>query len=140
MSDEFKVQVSLSAPPPAQYAKGAMVNFRGQNVSEVVEQLQEAQAAGLLELATDVEAAWTAAAGLNARTESTGPAQSAPSATVTQGQGTPHTGPAPSCQHGPRNWKSGKGRTGDWYAWFCSAPKGQGCDAVWAEADGTPKS
>lgn len=135
MSDDgsYKVQVSLSAPPPAQYAKGAMANFRGESVSEVVEQLQDAQLAGLLELASEVEAVWTAAAGLNARTEST-QQNSAQGATSTQAGA-----PAPSCQHGPRVWKSGKGRTGDWYAWFCSAPKGQGCQAVWANADGSVK-
>jgi hypothetical protein len=112
-----------------------MANFRGDTVSEVVDQLQEAKIAGLLELASEVEAVWTAAAGLGARTESTQPAQnSAQSATVTQGGV-----PAPSCQHGPRVWKTGKGRTGDWYAWFCSAPKGQGCPAVWANSDGTAR-
>jgi hypothetical protein len=137
VSDEFKVQVSLTAPPPAQYAKGAMVNFRGDTVDEVVGLLQDAQASELLELASDVEKVWLVKSQLNASEVSS----SGQGATVTQGNfgGNQQAAPAPSCQHGPRVWKSGKGRTGDWYAWFCSAPKGQGCDAVWANADGSVK-
>lgn len=138
MSEDYKVQVSLSAPPPAQYAKGAMANFRGDTVDEVVGLLQEAKAAELLELASEVEAVWTASAALGARTEAVQPAQGA---TPAQAPAQQAVAPAPSCQHGPRKWHKGRGRTGDWFAWFCSAPKGTpgACDPVWANADGSAK-
>ena len=35
MSEEFKVQWSVSLPPAAQYAKGDMLNIRGASVEEV---------------------------------------------------------------------------------------------------------
>lgn len=35
MADEFKVQWSVSLPPAAQYAKGDMLNIRGETVGEV---------------------------------------------------------------------------------------------------------
>lgn len=35
MSDDFKVQWSVSLPPAAQYAKGDMLNIRGESVEEV---------------------------------------------------------------------------------------------------------
>lgn len=35
MSDDFRVQWSVSLPPAAQYAKGDMLNIRGESVEEV---------------------------------------------------------------------------------------------------------
>lgn len=46
---------------------------------------------------------------------------------------TPQQPPAPSCQHGPRVFRSGNARTGAWSAWFCPTPKGTPgqCDPIW---------
>jgi hypothetical protein len=45
----------------------------------------------------------------------------------------PVNGDAPTCKHGPMNYRTGEGAKGPWRAWMCSAPKGavDKCDAVW---------
>lgn len=147
MPEDYKVQVSLSAPPAAQFAKGAMINFRGSDVHEVFAQLDAAAAVGLLEKASEVESVWNAATTLGARTESVQPSpggwqEGAPSAQPQWSQPAQQSGPpAPMCQHGKRTWKTGNGAKGAWYAWFCPAAKGDPtqCDAVWAKSDGSPR-
>lgn len=126
MSDDgFKVQITLNAPPPAQYAKGAMANFRGDTVDEVASQLARAREAGLLELAAEVESIWTAASGVGARTETV---QQAPQNNVVNlpQQAQPAAGGRVCPVHAaPMTYKSGVSqRTGNSYAmWLCTVDK-----------------
>lgn len=108
MSEDYKVQVSLSAPPPAQYAKGAMANFRGDTVEEVVDQLEKARDLSLLELASEVESVWTAAAALGAQTVNTVPSNAAQPAQAAQ----PNVGQGRFCQHGQRVRDTGIAKSG----------------------------
>lgn len=62
MSEEFKVQWSVSLPPAAQYAKGHMLNLRGQSVPEVEAQFDEVLSGSFIQKATDVAALLVAAA------------------------------------------------------------------------------
>lgn len=43
--------------------------------------------------------------------------------------------PGMACQHGPRTYRNGQGRTGPWAAWFCPLPKGTPgqCDPSWVD-------
>ena len=45
-------------------------------------------------------------------------------------------GNAPSCSHGPMNFKQGVGAKGPWKGWMCSSPKGTPqelkCRTIWA--------
>lgn len=129
MSDEFKVQISLNAPPPAQYAKGAMANFRGETVDEVKEQLEAARELGLLELASEVESVWLLAAKAGASYEGSEPAQ-----TGSQDSGGPVTN-LHVCTHGKRTRREGTGRKGPWVGWFCPQPKGAAdqCAPQWED-------
>jgi hypothetical protein len=127
MTEEFKVQITLNAPPPAQYAKGAMANFRGETVDEVRGQLEAAKDVGLLELAAEVEAIWLANASLGATTVASEPAE-------TQGEGgavaTLHV-----CTHGKRDRKEGTRKDGSkWVGYFCpEKSKRDQCDVEWAK-------
>ena len=42
-------------------------------------------------------------------------------------------GAAPSCKHGPMNYKTGTSDRGPWRAWMCSGPKGvpDKCETSW---------
>ena len=44
-------------------------------------------------------------------------------------------GAAPSCKHGPMNYRTGVGERGPWRAWMCSAPQGtpkpDKCETSW---------
>lgn len=61
MSDEFKVQWSISLPPCEQYAKGDMLNVRGSSVQEVEEMFDAILADEFVQKATDVSALFLAA-------------------------------------------------------------------------------
>ena len=67
------------------------------------------------------------------------PAQQQSPAPQPQAQAAPQQGgqgPAPTCKHGARTFKSGTGRNGrEWKAWFCPAPKGapDQCDPEWVK-------
>lgn len=145
MPDDYAVQVSLSLPPSAQYAKGDMINFRGGSSEEVASLLEDAIQNGLLTKAIEASKVYLVESGLTAPADQfNSPAASAPPFA----QGTPapaaapaQTTPAPMCQHGKRTWKTGSGAKGSWYAWFCPAPKGapDQCAAVWADAQGNPR-
>ena len=42
-------------------------------------------------------------------------------------------GAAPSCKHGPMNYRTGVGERGPWRAWMCPSPKGavDKCETSW---------
>lgn len=143
MSDEFKVQITLNAPPPAQYAKGAMANFRGENVHEVGGMLAAARDIKLLELAAEVEAIWLLNSTLGAKEVSTSelppvygdtgpPPQWAqdPAPVATNG---PPVANLRVCAHGKRTEKSGHSAKGAWTGYFCPLGKKPGsCPPEWA--------
>lgn len=120
MSDEYSVQVSISLPPAAQYAKGDMINFRGADAAEVYTLLDEALSTGLLEKAAEASAAYLAASGLGAKTESVQPAASS---------GGPN---GRSCKHGSMVYREGYRGDKKWSGYFCpEKSKSQQCDVVW---------
>lgn len=129
MSDEFKVQWSISLPPAAQYAKGDMLNLRGNTVDEV-DQLFDAvleNDSSFLVKAANVGALLRSCANVvdpgSGEKADAGPQDSGPSNTT-------HV-----CAHGKRVYKTGTGRKGKWEAWFCAAPKDASdkCDPVWVD-------
>lgn len=40
---------------------------------------------------------------------------------------------APSCQHGPKEFKEGVSAKGPWKGWFCQGPKGEKCSPQWVK-------
>ena len=56
MSDEFKLQWSVSLPPSAQYAKGHMMNLRANTVEEMDALLTEFLNSEVIAKATDAAA------------------------------------------------------------------------------------
>jgi len=126
MAEDWKLQVSYKTP------SGDMINVRAQTADELSvllegigdysHQVASVQrlivgAYGALPLATS-----PSTQGTMQSTSSAPPQAQAPSATapVTQQQG------GPTCQHGPRKYKSGiSSKTGNPYAmWVCPMPQG----------------
>lgn len=128
MSDEFKVQWSVSLPPAAQYAKGDMLNIRGESVADVEAMFDEilSDPSEFLQKAASVATTLRAASVVTEGLEGVSRAVSEAPVTPT---GTTQT-PAPvaelhACPHGKRTYKTGKKANGSqWAAWFCPAPKG----------------
>ncbi len=125
MSDEFKVQWSISLPPAAQYAKGDMLNLRGGTVSEVEGIFDEILNSDFIEKATDVANLLRGAAVVTdsgATTESAPATESAPVA-------------GHVCQHGKREHRKGTNKAGKPYeGWFCPEKnRNAQCDVVWAD-------
>jgi hypothetical protein len=126
MSDEtFKVQWSVSLPPVAQYAKGHMLNLRGQTVEEVNELLDAVleNDGTFLVKAVEVGSVLLVAQGLNS-----------PDVPASQDGGA--SGPVDTshvCKHGKRDYKTGNGARGKWEGYFCPQPKGSSdkCDPEW---------
>jgi hypothetical protein len=122
---EFKVQWSVSLPPAAQYAKGDMLNIRGNSVEEV-SALFEGVLDGdseFLSKAAEVAAHLRTAAkvhdGLNDGAEYQGgqqqqAQQSSPPASSTQRR----------CTHGIRTRREGDNNRGHWVGYFCPLQKG----------------
>lgn len=124
MSEEFKVQWSISTPPAAQYAKGDMLNLRGDTVAEVEAMFDVvlANEGAFLTKATEVAALLRSHGvvtdvlqGNNDNTQ--GPKDSEPGggggATITR-----------VCAHGKRTKRTGTNNRGAWTGWFCPLPKG----------------
>lgn len=118
MSDEFKVQWSVSLPPAAQYAKGDMLNIRGNSPEEVEEQFDAILRGEFIDKATQVanELRSTAAVvdGLDAK-----PVNDNGSNQQQNNAGSGHY-----CTHGQRVRREGNGRTGHWVGYFCPLEKG----------------
>jgi hypothetical protein len=119
VSDEFKVQWSVSLPPAAQYAKGDMLNVRGNSVAEVEEILDEILRDKFIDKAAEVSGFFRAAQVVptTANEAAQGAAQQSQPA---QSQGSS----GHNCPHGERQYRTGNGRTGAWAAYFCPLPKG----------------
>ena len=130
MSDEFKLQWSVSLPPVAQYAKGHMFNFRSDTVEGLTALFDEVLASETVQKALDVAALLTGAQTVTTAT--------APAAVPTDGGATVTqlpTGDLKTCNHGVREYKEGTNRSGKRYAgWFCpSKNKNDECKPVWKD-------
>lgn len=131
MTDEFKVQWSISLPPAAQYAKGHMLNLRGNTVAEVEAQLEEILAPNseFIQKAADVAAQLVAtqvvADGFKGSGET---AQSAPAEDNSSSGGR-------FCEHGKRVRREGDNNKGHWVGWFCPLGKGDNrqCKPEWED-------
>lgn len=118
MSDsEYKVQWSVSLPPCAQYAKGHMLNVKGNSVAEVEELFDEILRDKFIDKAIEVASFLVAAQTVNdaGATPVSGGQQTANQSQQSSG----HT-----CPHGERKYVTGNGRTGAWAGYFCPLPKG----------------
>lgn len=116
MSDEtFKVQWSVSLPPAAQYAKGHMLNIRGNSVAEVEDIFDEILRDKFIDKATEVAAFFVAG-----QTVVDGGLKGGGSAPVQSSS----SGGGRTCSHGNRVRREGDGRTGHWVGWFCPLEKG----------------
>lgn len=118
MSDDFKVQISTKIG-------GDMVNFRGQDVGEVAQMVNDFSlvADAILADLTAIASAGKDLVAAQAATNTVGQGVAAPQAAPASA-GAPASIPAggavPQCPHGNRVYKDG----GSWKAWFCSLPKG----------------
>jgi hypothetical protein len=131
---EFPVQVTIKGP--ATISQAPWLNFQGQSVDEVKEQILEVfpgtEFDSFAELVSKVYVEYGAvlsatvglaapAAPQAASIQSEGPAPQWATAAPTAANGAP---PAPQCQHGEKVYRSGVGKNGAWTAWFCPSPKG----------------
>lgn len=129
MTDEaWSIQVSAKLPDQT------LINIRGNAVSEVLEQLG-ALAANSGDMSESLKLITAAGAAVNAAhpQPATVPA---PAWTPPQGASAApaasQPGAAPSCAHGPREFKQGVARSGKaWKGWSCTEPKGQDCPMQW---------
>lgn len=129
MSDEFKLQWSVSLPPVAQYAKGHMLNIRGESVEEVNAIFDQVLESGFIQKALDVAA--LVCAGHVVQEAAAAPQQDQ-SATVTQH---PASQGLKTCAHGVREFRSGTNRQGKPYkGWFCPEKnRNAQCAVVWED-------
>lgn len=131
MSDDYRVQVSISMPPVAQYAKGDMVNFRGETAAEVEALLDEALEGDLFEKAALASKTFLAASGLAEAAEKrdAAPAKSKRSSKSDDEDNV--VGSKRFCEHGKRRYV----KKPNWAGWFCPLEKGDPdqCDPVWED-------
>lgn len=134
MSDEFKVQWSVSLPPAAQYAKGDMLNLRGESVEEVqgiFDAILDGDSA-FIASATQVGALLRAAAVVSDGTTEAPAAPAEPPA-----KEVPAAGVSYMCEHGKRERRTGTKKDGTkWAGHFCPLPKerkADQCKPVWED-------
>jgi hypothetical protein len=130
MSDEFKVQWSVSLPPAAQYAKGDMLNIRGGSVEEVEGLFDAILAEEFIHKATEVATTLRVSAvvtdGLNDGAGYQTPDAPAP---APQPSAPPAASTARRCNHGVRtrregNYKSGPKQGRPYVGFFCPLERG----------------
>lgn len=129
MSDEFKVQWTVSLPPVAQYAKGHMFNFRGETVDELNAIFDEVLASETLDKAISVA---SLLCGMdNVQNAGNEPAvRSVP----TQNDEPTNVSTIKTCSHGKRTYRSGEKNGKAWAGWFCpERNRSAQCDAVWED-------
>jgi hypothetical protein len=135
MSEEnYKVQWSVSLPPAAQYAKGDMLNIRGESVAEVEGLLERALSGDFINKAAEVAALVRAAAVVTdtfTPTQDAAPQQVQPQQTQQQAP----AGPVYTCVHGKRTERTGTNARGAWTGYFCPLKKGDPnqCEVVWGD-------
>ena len=130
-SEDYKVQVSISLPPVAQYAKGDMVNFRGETPEEVEALLDAALEGNFFEKAALAAKTYLTATGLL----SDAPAQPAQQNEAAQNADnvTSINNSGHFCKHGKRVRRTGTNSRGPWVGYFCPTEKGDPdkCDVEW---------
>lgn len=118
--DQFKVQWSVSLPPAAQYAKGDMLNIRGNSVEEVqamfdqILQMDSEFIESASNVANLLRAAQVVTEGLSQPAAAEGGAEEGPPASSTGRR----------CKHGIRTRREGNGSRGKWVGYFCPLKKG----------------
>lgn len=129
MSEEFKVQWSISTPPSAQYAKGDMLNLRGDTVEEVEAIFDVVLAGDFLTKATEVASLLRAAGVVDTVLSPPPPEPIAPEPEPESGGATVTR----VCPHGKRVKRTGTNDRGPWTGWFCPLPKGDAnqCKVIW---------
>lgn len=130
MSDEFKLQWSVSLAPVAQYAKGHMFNFRGNSVAELEALFDEVLQSETIEKALEVASMLTAVDAIQTAL----PQNDRPAVQAVPDQGASVT-ELRTCAHGKRQYKEGTNKnTGKaWSGWFCpERNKSAQCDVDWA--------
>jgi hypothetical protein len=123
MTDEFKVQWSVSLPPAAQYAKGDMLNIRGNTVAEVEAMFDEVLRpdSEFVQKASEVATTLRLAAVVTDGLAGPPAASQEPPVTVAAG---PVAEVVRMCSHGKRTRREGNSARGQWVGWFCPLPKG----------------
>lgn len=135
MSEDYKVQISISLPPVGQYAKGDMANFRGESAEEVAALLEAAIEADLFEKAAVASKVYLVSTGLGAtnvetveKPKAVNESSGSSDATVTHLR---------TCAHGKRTRREGGGQNGKkpWVGYFCPLEKGNPdqCDVEWED-------
>jgi hypothetical protein len=131
--DNYKVQWSVSLPPAAQYAKGDMLNIRGESAEEVERLFDEITSGEFVDKATEVANLVRLAAGVSVSAQADTAAdqqsvQSQPAQSQPQTSGQIHT-----CAHGKRTEYHGTNTRGAYTAYFCPLKKGDPaqCEPVW---------
>lgn len=123
MAEDYRVQVSLSLPPAAQYAKGDMLNIRGDSVTEVLAMLDGAISSGLLAKAAEAGKVYLAESGL----VQDKPVVADNGATLSQSQSVDNVVNLRTCPHGKMNGpvegvaKTGRNAGQKYLKWTCPA-------------------
>lgn len=113
--------------------------FHANSVSEALEALQDEQLDELMDLTArkgkELAKAFGGSAGFSKPAGSTSSGYKKPAAK----QAVSEPDEAPECDHGERNWVTGRSAKGPWYAWMCPADKNDRskCDPMWANKDGS---
>lgn len=113
--------------------------IRGSSAAELDDRIKAAEAQGLFATIGNADTLLRAAFNLGAYAGAT-PAEH-PSTVESRGNSRPAApnaappgvGPAPTCPHGTKTYKTGNGKRGKWEAWMCPTPQGtQGqCPPEW---------
>lgn len=125
MSDEFKIQWSVSLPPAEQYAKGDMLNLRGDTVEELEGMLDAVLNGRVIDKATEAAKLLRFAAAMkNGDVPAEGP-KDEPQAEDEK----PNVTNLRRCDHGKRIRRTGKRKDeSTWVGYFCPAKK---CEIDW---------
>lgn len=129
MNDEpWTIQLNPKLPD------GTLINIRGNAVNEVLEMLG-ALSANSGDMAESIKLITAAGAAVNAAHPQPATVPTTAPWTPPQGAAAPaasQPGAAPTCAHGPREFKQGVARSGKaWKGWSCTQPKGQDCPMQW---------
>lgn len=113
--------------------------FHANSVEEALESLQHDQLDELMDLTArkgkELAKAFGGSTGYSKPAGSTSSGYKKPAAK----QAVSEPDEAPECDHGERNWVTGRSAKGPWYAWMCPADKNDRskCDPMWANKDGS---
>lgn len=134
----FPARVSLTLKGDGAYDAPWYV-IHGQDAADIRRQLEDPELTALLQAATNVSTNWSkhqsATKGLTpVASAAAQPAyQPAPTGAVSQNPAPANSGPAPSCEHGPREWKDFTSKAGNHVkGWFCTT-RNSDCKPLYAK-------